>query len=340
MSLADLWFVLFVAIIAAYLVLDGFDLGVGMLHPFAARTDEERRIILNSIGPIWDGNEVWLVVGGGVLFAAFPVVYGALFSGFYWALMLVLMGLILRTVAIEFRSKRESQRWRTLWDTVFSAASYALALLLGVAFGNVISGVPLNKKGNVVVGSVLDLLHPFALFIGVTTIAMLALHGALYLNLKTEGAIQERVRRWIPRLTVLFALTGAAAAVWLILEEYGVTDTYIDDIWPIVFPLGGLTAFVAMNVMVRRGREVGAFFVNSAMIALALATVSAGLYPNMLRSTTDPTFSMTVDNASAASETLTVMLVVAVIGLPFVLLYTAGVQYLFRGKVTLSESSY
>ena len=149
MSLADFWFVLFVAIIAAYLVLDGFDLGVGMLHPFVARSDEERRIVLNSIGPIWDGNEVWLVVGGGVLFAAFPVVYGALFSGFYWALMLVLIGLILRTVAIEFRSKRESPRWRTLWDTVFSASSYSLALLLGVAFGNVISGVPLNKKGNV-----------------------------------------------------------------------------------------------------------------------------------------------------------------------------------------------
>jgi cytochrome d ubiquinol oxidase subunit II len=340
MSLADIWFVLFVAIIAAYLILDGFDLGVGMLHPFAARTDEERRIVLNSIGPIWDGNEVWLVVGGGVLFAAFPVVYAALFSGFYWALMLVLMALILRTVAIEFRSKRESPRWRTLWDTVFSAASYGLALLLGVAFGNVISGVPLNKKGDVVVASILDLLHPFALFIGVTTITMLALHGALYLNLKTEDAIQERVRRWIPRLTVLFAVTGAIAVVWLVVEEYGVTDTYTDDIWPVVFPIAGLTAFVLMNLMLRRGRGVAAFFASAALIGLALATVSAGLYPNMLRSTTHPASSMTVTNASAASETLTVMLIVAVIGLPFVVLYTAGVQYVFRGKVKVSENSY
>jgi cytochrome d ubiquinol oxidase subunit II len=340
MSLADLWFVLFVAIIAGYLILDGFDLGVGMLHPFAAKDDRERRIVLNSIGPIWDGNEVWLVVGGGVLFAAFPVVYAALFSGFYWALMLVLLTLILRTVAIEFRSKREGSGWRRLWDTVFSASSYGLALLLGVAFGNVISGVPLNKNGDVEIGSILDLLHPFALWIGVTTIAMLLLHGSLYLSAKTEGDLQARIRRWIPRFLILFAIVGAVAAVWIAVSEYGVTDTYTDDIWPIVFPIAALAAFVIMVVMVRRGRDVAAFFASSAMLALLLATVSAGLYPNMLKSSTKPSFSMTVTNASAASNTLTVMLIVAIIGLPFVLLYTAGVQYIFRGKVTLTESSY
>ena len=340
MSLADLWFVLFVAIIAGYLILDGFDLGVGMLHPFMAKDDRERRIVLNSIGPVWDGNEVWLVVGGGVLFAAFPVVYAALFSGFYWALMLVLLTMILRTVAIEFRSKREGSGWRALWDTVFSASSYGLALLLGVAFGNVISGVPLNGNGDVVIGSILDLLHPFALWLGLTTIAMLLLHGALYLNIKTEGDLQARVRRWIPRFVGLFTLAGAVAAVWIAVAEYGVTDTYIDDIWPIVFPIGALVAFATMVVMTRRGRDVAAFFASSAMLALLLATASAGLYPNMLRSTTDPSFSMTVTNASAASNTLTVMLIVAIIGIPFVLLYTAGVQYIFRGKVKLTASSY
>ena len=200
MSLADFWFMLFVAVIAAYIVLDGFDLGVGMLHPFAAKEDRERRIVLNSIGPIWDGNEVWLVVGGGVLFAAFPVVYASMFSGFYWALMLVLIALILRTVAIEFRGKRESSRWRRLWDSVFSASSFGLALLLGVAFGNVVTGVPLDKNGEVQIGSLLDLLHPFVLFLGVTTVAMLLMHGALYLVVKTEGDLQARVRRWVPRL--------------------------------------------------------------------------------------------------------------------------------------------
>jgi cytochrome d ubiquinol oxidase subunit II len=340
MSLADFWYVLFVAIIAGYLILDGFDLGVGMLHPFVAKDDRERRIVLNSIGPVWDGNEVWLVVGGGVLFAAFPVVYAALFSGFYWALMLVLLTMILRTVAIEFRSKREGSGWRRLWDTVFSASSYGLALLLGVAFGNVISGVPLNKNGNVIIGSILDLLHPFALWLGLTTIAMLLLHGGLYLNVKTEGDLQTRVRRWIPRFVGVFALFGAVAAVWIAISEYGVTDTYLDDIWPIVFPLVALAAFVVLVVMIQRGRDAAAFFSSSAMLAFLLATVSAGLYPNMLKSSTDPTFSMTVTNASAASNTLTVMLIVAIIGIPFVLLYTAGVQYIFRGKVKLTASSY
>ena len=185
MSLADFWFMLFVFVIAAYIVLDGFDLGVGMLHPFAAREDRERRIVLNSIGPIWDGNEVWLVVGGGVLFAAFPVVYASMFSGFYCALMFVLIALILRTVAIEFRGKRESSRWRGLWDTVFSASSFGLALMLGVAFGNVVTGVPLDKNGEVQIDSLLDLLKPFVLFLGVTTVAMLLMHGALYLVVKT-----------------------------------------------------------------------------------------------------------------------------------------------------------
>ena len=340
MSLADIWFVLFVAVIAAYLVLDGFDLGVGILHPFAAKNDEERRIVLNSIGPVWDGNEVWLVVGGGVLFAAFPVVYAALFSGFYWALMFVLMGLILRTVAIEFRSKRESAGWRRLWDTVFSASSFGLALLLGVAFGNVISGVPLGKNGNVHIGSLLDVLHPFAVFLGLTTIAMLAMHGALYLAVKTEGNLQARVRRWIPWFIALFALMAATSAVWIVVADYGVVDTFTEDVWTLVFPLAALIAFITMGAMHRAGREVVAFFASCALILTSLATISAGLYPNMLKSSTDPSFSMTVTNASAASETLTVMLVVAVIGLPFVLLYTAGVQYLFSGKVKLTQSSY
>jgi cytochrome d ubiquinol oxidase subunit II len=340
MSLADFWFILFVAIIGGYLVLDGFDLGVGMLHPFAAKEDRERRLVLNSIGPIWDGNEVWLVVGGGVLFAAFPVVYAALFSGFYWALMLVLIALILRTVAIEFRSKRESSRWRGLWDSVFSLSSFGLALLLGVAFGNVISGVPLGKNGHVQLGSLLDVLHPFALFLGVTTIAMLAMHGSLYLTVKTEGELQARVRRWVPRFIVLFTVTAAVSGAWIALEDYGITDTFTDDVWTLVFPLGAAAAYVVMVVTFRRGRDVVSFFSSSAVLFLSLATISAGLYPNMLKSSTNPAYSMTVSNASAEHYTLTVMLVVAIIGIPFVLLYTAGVQYLFSGKVKLTQSSY
>src|SRR5262245_38912555 len=165
MSLADVWFVLFILIIAGYLILDGFDLGVGILHPFVAKDDEERRVVLNSIGPIWDGNEVWLVVGGGVLFAAFPIVYAALMSGFYGAIMLLLLGLILRTVAIEFRSKLAPSRWRTLWDGVFFASSVGLALLLGVALGNIVRGVPIDSSGHVT-PNLIELLSPFALVVG------------------------------------------------------------------------------------------------------------------------------------------------------------------------------
>jgi len=340
MSLADLWFVLFVAIIGGYIVLDGFDLGVGMLHPFAAKEDRERRIVLNSIGPIWDGNEVWLVVGGGVLFAAFPVVYAAVFSGFYWALMLVLIALILRTVAIEFRGKRESSRWRGLWDTVFSASSFGLALLLGVAFGNVIIGIPLDKNGDVRLDSVLDVLQPFALFLGATTIAMLLMHGSLYLVAKTEGDLQARIRRRVPLFISVFTLMAAASAVWIAVSDYGVIDTFTDHPWTLVFPIAALVAYLVMIVMVRGGSDVLAFFGSSTVLFLSVATISAGLFPNMLKSSTNPAYNMTVSNASADSYTLTVMLVVAIIGIPFVLLYTAGVQYLFSGKVRLTESSY
>jgi len=174
----------------------------------------------------------------------------------------------------------------------------------------------------------------------VTTIAMLMLHGALYLVVKTEGDLQARVRRWVPRFIGLFTLTAAISAVWIAVSEYGVTDTYTDDVWPIVFPVAALVAYLLMIVMFRRGREVAAFFSSCAMIGLSLATISAGLYPNMLKSTTNPAYSMTVSNASAEHYTLTVMLVVAIIGIPFVLLYTAGVQYLFSGKVKISPSSY
>ena len=245
MTLEGLWYGLFVAVIAAYLVLDGFDLGVGMLHPFVARTDEERRISLNSIGPIWDGNEVWLVVGGGVLFGAFPVVYASLFSGFYLALMLVLLFLILRTVSIEFRSKRDSPRWRATWDVLFSLSSYALAVLLGVAFGNVITGVPLNEHGQVH-ASLIDLLKPFPVWVGLTTVAMLLMHGSLYLRLKTDDPMQARAVRWSPRFIAAFAAMGIVTVVWTYLDDHGLSANY-DNIWPLIFPVAAALAFITLD---------------------------------------------------------------------------------------------
>ena len=340
MSLADVWFVLFILIIAAYLVLDGFDLGVGILHPFVARTDGERRVVLNAIGPIWDGNEVWLVVGGGVLFAAFPIVYAALFSGFYGAMMLVLFSLILRTVAIEFRSKMGSAGWRAVWDFVFFGASLGLAVLLGVALGNIARGIPLNQAGEVEVSNIFDLLNPFALLVGLTSIAMVTMHGALYLNLKTEGMLQERVQRLVPISMAIFAVLAAVTGAAVFLQEDPIADGYLANPWRFIFPIAAAVAFVGAWLRFRGGREAIALGLSGTTIALVIIAVGAGLYPNLLVSTTDPAFSMTTTNASSADNTLTILLIVAIIGIPFVLTYTSGVYYIFRGKVHLSHDSY
>ena len=339
MWLNVVWYILFVVIIAGYLILDGFDMGVGILHPFVAKTDEERRISLNSIGPIWDGNEVWLVLGGGALFAAFPFVYASLFSGFYIAMLLVLLVLILRTVAIEFRSKREIVRWRTGWDMVFFASSLGIALLLGVAFGNVMAGVPLDEDQNIL-ASLFDLLSPYALLVGVTTIFMLAMHGGIYLTMKTEGDLQDRVRQWIPRLMVVFFLLNTAVVISTIFMQEAIADRYLEEIWPVIFPALALMALVVAAVMLRRGRDFVAFLASSAMIALLLLSAAAGLYPNLLISSIDPAYNLTIFNAASESNTLAVMLVIALIGMPFVLIYTSGVYYIFRGKVKLTPQSY
>ena len=339
MWLNVVWYILFVVIIAGYLILDGFDMGVGILHPFVAKTDEERRISLNSIGPIWDGNEVWLVLGGGALFAAFPFVYASLFSGFYIAMLLVLLVLILRTVAIEFRSKREIARWRTGWDMVFFASSLGIALLLGVAFGNVMAGVPLDEDQNIL-ASLFDLLSPYALLVGVTTVFMLAMHGGIYLTMKTEGELQARVRQWIPRLMVVFFLLNTAVVISTIFMQEAIADRYLEEIWPVIFPALALMALVVAAVMLRRGRDFVAFLASSAMIALLLLSAAAGLYPNLLISSIDPAYNQTIFNAASESNTLAVMLVIALIGMPFVLIYTSGVYYIFRGKVKLTPQSY
>src|SRR5947209_172603 len=240
MALNDIWYLLFVAIIGAYVVLDGFDLGVGIIHAFVPRDDRERRLSLNSIGPVWDGNEVWLVVGGGVLFAAFPEVYATLFSGFYPAFMLVLAFLILRAVSIEFRSKRPSSGWRTFWDWVFGLASLLLALLLGVAFGNIARGVPIDAAHNIRFDPV-ALVHPYALLVGVTAVAMLAQHGAIYLVLKTEGDLQRRARGAANALNlafvVLVVLTGVATAIF----QPHLTAFY-RQVWPLIIPLAAVLA--------------------------------------------------------------------------------------------------
>jgi cytochrome d ubiquinol oxidase subunit II len=339
MWLNIVWYALFVIIIAGYLIMDGFDLGVGILHPFLAKTDAERRISLNSIGPVWDGNEVWLVLGGGALFAAFPMVYASLFSGFYAAMMLVLLVLILRTVAIEFRSKRPGFRWRNTWDWVFFASSVGIALLLGVAFGNIMQGVLLDAEGNIG-GSLLDLLNPFALLVGVTTVFMLATHGAMYLSMKTDDALLARVKRWIPRLMIVFFILNTLLVLWTVLAHDQITGRYLAQPLLVVFPAAALAAVILAWLMVRREKYFAAFLLSAAMIAGLLFSAAIGLYPDLLISTINPQYNLTIFNAASQPNTLTVMLIIALIGMPFVLLYTAGVYYIFRGKVQLSSQSY
>ncbi len=339
MWLNVVWFALFVIIIAGYLIMDGFDLGVGMLHPFLAKNDLERRVSLNSIGPVWDGNEVWLVLGGGALFAAFPHVYASLFSGFYTAMMLILLVLILRTVAIEFRSKRPSSRWRSFWDMLFFGSSLGIALLLGVAFGNIMQGVPLDAAGNIRI-PLLSLLNPFALLVGFTSIFMLATHGAIYLSMKTEGEQLGRVKRWIPRLMIAFFVLNTAVVTLTVFTHELIADRYLAQPLFVVFPALALASVLLAGWMVDRAHYFVAFLLSSAMIAGLLFSAAIGLYPNLLISTLDPAYSQTIFNAASEPNTLTVMLVIALIGMPFVLLYTAGVYYIFRGRVQLGPASY
>jgi cytochrome d ubiquinol oxidase subunit II len=319
--------------------MDGFDLGVGILHPFLAKSDDERRVLLNSIGPVWDGNGVWLVLAGGVLFAAFPLVYASLFSGFYTAMMLVLLVIILRTVAIEFRSKRPSPRWRTAWDWVFFLSSLGIALLLGVAFGNILQGVQLDAQGNIG-GTLLDLLHPFALLVGAATIFMVATHGAIYLSLKTDEVLLARVKSWLPSLMVTFFVLNTLVVGWIVLRRMPVSDRYLQQLYLVIVPAAGLVAVIAAWRRVRGERYFAAFVLSAAMIAALLFSAAIGLYPNLLISSIDPAYNLTIFNAASAANSLTVMLIVAFIGLPFVLLYTAGVYYIFRGRVHIGPSSY
>jgi cytochrome bd ubiquinol oxidase subunit II len=339
MTLVDVWFALFALIIAGYLILDGFDMGVGILLLPLARNDEERRIFLNSIGPVWDGNEVWLVLGGGVLFAVFPLAYASLFSGLYLAFMLVLLVMILRTVALEFRSKEPGPRWRTSWDVVFAGASFGLAMLLGVAFGNVLYGLPLDANGNIHI-SLIGLLTPFALLVGLTTAVMFSMQGGIYLLMKTDGALYERIARAIPRIMVVFFILNTLVVIALVVNDPQITKRYTTDIWPVIFPAAALLALVGAWRMVQKGEAFRAFLFSSATIGLLLVSGGIGLYPDLIISTISPANDMTIYTAAAADNTLQICLIFALIGMPFVLLYTAGVYFIFRGKTVVDTHGY
>jgi cytochrome bd ubiquinol oxidase subunit II len=338
-TLPVVWFALLGVLLAGYAVLDGFDLGVGMVHLFVARSDEERRMCLQSIGPLWDGNEVWLVTFGGALFAAFPAAYAAIFSGFYGAFMALLFALIARAVAIELRGKRASRAWRRFFDAVFALASTAAALLFGVAVGNAIAGVPIDAHGDYA-GSLAGQLRPYPLLVGSLTVTLFAMHGAIYLHLKTEGPLRERVQRWMWRafglFLVAYMLTSGATLVAL---PHVIANL---QRWPVLWAVPVLAVLAIANVPreIFRGRSGRAFASSCATIAALVFLLGAALFPNLLRASNGPANSLTVWDAASSAKTLRIMLGIAGLGMPAVLAYTGLVYWTFRGRVRPDEQAY
>lgn len=330
-DLSIAWFIIVGVLLAGYAILDGFDLGVGMLHLFI-KGDRERRVLLNSIGPVWDGNEVWLLVGGGALFAAFPDVYATVFSGFYIPFYLLLAGLIFRAVAIEFRSKEPSPRWRSFWDIAFSVASYLIALLAGVALGNMVVGIPIGADREYQ-GGFFNLLNPYSLLIGVTTVALFMMHGAIYLVLKTDGDVQDHAKKWVFGTIVFFAICYFVATGATLLFAVHMAERMKSNAWLMLVPL--LNMLVAFNIPREIYRkQYGLAFLSSCLnIALLLALFGIGMFPNLVSSNPNPEHSLTAFNAAASEASLTIMFSIALLGMPFVLAYTASIYWVFRGKV-------
>ncbi|MEU9821244.1 cytochrome d ubiquinol oxidase subunit II [Pseudonocardia alni] len=326
MALVDVWFVLIAVLWTGYLCLEGFDFGVGMLLPVVARDETDRRVALGTIGPVWDGNEVWLLVAGGATFAAFPEWYASLFSGFYLAFLLLLVALILRGIALEYRAKEP--RWAPVLDRVLTGSSLAAALLLGVALANIVHGVPLDADHEFT-GTLLTLLHPYALLGGVTTVLVFALHGAAFLALKTDGPVRERAAR-VAVTAGLFAIpAGAAFLLWTLLDGA--------PAWAVAPVLVAALGLAGGTLAAARGRSGRSFTATTVAIVAVAVTLFGSLYPDVLPSTTDPAFSLSVVNAASTPYTLTIMTWVAAVVTPVVLAYQAWTFWVFRRRLTRED---
>ena len=340
--LQSIWFVLWGLLWAVYFMLDGFDLGLGSLLPVLAKNDTEKRIIYNAMGPFWDGNEVWLIAAGGVTFAAFPNTYAVMFSGLYSALMLILFALILRGVAFEFRGQVESPAWRKLWDACLVVGSFVPALLLGVAFANLFRGIPIDENG-IYQGTLFTLLNPYGILGGLLFVALFLVHGSLWLALKTEDPLRRRALQLAGKLW--FLLLGVAVAfliaTWFSTRLY---DNYIKNPMLFVVPII-LIPFITVAALLLVRRFIGRGQVGRAWTASAVTIVGvtffglAGLYPNMIPSSLNPTYSMTIYNASSSPLTLKIMLAVVLIFVPLVIAYQAWTYRLFSHKVSEQQLS-
>jgi cytochrome d ubiquinol oxidase subunit II len=330
MDLNTLWFVLIAVLFTGFFVLEGFDYGVGILLPFVAKTDSERRRVINTIGPVWDGNEVWLLTAGGAIFAAFPHWYATLFSGFYLALFLILAALIVRGVAFEFRSKDQNPSWRATWDWMIFVGSLLPALLFGVALANLLKGTPIDASKNFV-GGFFDLLSPYTLIAGLASLSLFVTHGAIFLHLKSTDPIRSRalaaIRKIGPGATVLLLLFVVGTYAW--------TDVYARlGLNPGLVPLLALGTLLTAGYLIHRESMGWAFVMTTLAIVFSVATLFMALFPRVMVSSLDPSWSLTIYNASSTPYTLRIMSIVAGIFVPIVLVYQGWTYWVFRHRIT------
>lgn len=324
------WFALWAVLWAVYFMLDGFVLGTGMLQPFLARNEKERQAMIVIVGPVWNGNEVWLITAGGATFAAFATTYALMFSYLYTALLLLLFSLIIRGVSLEFRGKIEHPGWKKAWDLGFQISSFLIALLLGVAFGNLFAGLPMDAAGYH--GSFLSLLNPYGLVTGIYLVTVFVVHGAVYTALKTSGDISARALTFaLKSWDVLLVM----AIVFVAYTVYGtkLSQNYMHVSPLAIIPLLTLAALIMIKMFLQRGQVLKAFIFSSALIVLMLFTGVIGLFPNLIPSTIDPAYSLTIYNSSSSQLTLTIMTVVALIFVPIVIAYKIWVYRLFKEKI-------
>jgi cytochrome d ubiquinol oxidase subunit II len=333
-DLQILWFIIIAVLWGGYFLLEGFDFGVGLLLPFLPRNEGERQTMFGTIGPVWDGNEVWLVVAGGATFAAFPTWYATMFSGFYIALLLVLFFLIVRVLSFEWRAKSQSPRWRRVWLLANAVGSFGASLIWGVGLANLVYGVPLNSSGDFT-GDFGDLFSGYTVLAGLAVVCLFAFHGASFLTIRTTGELCERASHAARRLSVPAALLAAAFLAWTVAAAVDRNDK---DVFPPILPAAlGIAAVVLAVAFVFMRRSGWAFAMTAVGTVAVVATLFTSLYPRVMVSSPDFGNSLTVDNASSAHYTLAVMSVVAVIVFPIVLLYQGWTYYVFRRRLGLGE---
>jgi len=338
MVLESIWFFLWGLLWAVYFMTDGFDLGIGSLLPFLGKTEEDKRAMVNTMGPLWDGNQVWLLSAGGVTFAAFPRVYAVMFSSLYSALMLILFALILRGVAFEFRAKVESPAWRKLWDACIFIGSFVPALLFGVAFANIFQGIPFDQKG-VYQGTLFTLLNPYGLIGGVLFVLLFVVHGALWLAARTQGELQARAAAtaagiWVAEVLVAVVFLAASFFSTRLYANYLANPLLFAVILITVAALFGIRVFLAQKAFFK------AWFASALTIVGATFYGVIGLFPNMFPSSLNPAWNLTAHNASSSQLTLTIMLVVVIVFVPIVLIYQAWAYNLFKGGITDEDLVY